>query len=65
MVVGERAVGDAVRTSHASAVAQVVMDVLVDVVLKRQDLSGHCRPRPISDQKRVSLKIPGQSLIDG
>lgn len=53
MVAGERAIGEAVWMCHASAGAQVAMDVLVDAALKRQDLSGHGRPGPVSDQKRV------------
>lgn len=53
VVVGERAVGDAVWMVQVSAVAQVAMDFLVDVILNRQGLSGHCRPRPISGLKHV------------
>lgn len=53
MVVGERAGGDAVWMVHVSAVTQVAMDFLADAVLKRQGLSGHCRPRLISGLKYV------------
>lgn len=51
VVVVGGAVEDAVWMVHVPSLAQVVMVILADVVLKRQRFSGHCRHRPISDQK--------------